>query len=51
MNQRRSYYPQRSNGPIGCIVVAWLIGLIVTFAFWGLVGWGIVELILFLRSQ
>ncbi len=33
---------------IGCL---WVIGLVGTVAFWGVVIWGIVEAILWLRAQ
>lgn len=40
-----SHFPQRDEGPVGCFLLAWLIALVLTLAFWGVVAWAIIELV------
>lgn len=44
------YRPTSDTGII-LFMIIWGLGALLTLAFWGLVGWGIVEAILWLRAQ
>lgn len=42
---------RRNDGPIGCFLLVWLIGLLLTLAFWGLVAYGVWEGIQYLQRH
>lgn len=46
-----SNFPHRDEGPFGCLLLAWLIALVFSLAFWGVVAWAIIELVQYVTAN
>lgn len=42
---------RKGDGPIIAFIAVWLLGLLLSLAFWGVVVWGIIELVSWLVTK